>query len=89
MMVEGHDSMGILRPVTWWREQVLSGAISMGEASPSVRSWLRHDIYQGAREICLIENIEERRNALQGIPALIRPYVEAEIKRLWPLRHEL
>lgn len=77
--------MGMFRPVTWWREKVLSGAVPWEEASPAVRSWLRKDIYDGALEIAGIEYIEDRRAALGKLPVSIRPLVEAELKRIWAM----
>jgi hypothetical protein len=82
---ESHDDMGIRRPVTWWREQVLSGRIPMTDAPAAVQSWLRHDIFLGAEEILAIPYKPDRNAALARIPALVRPYVEAEVLRLWVL----
>jgi hypothetical protein len=78
-----------IKPVTWWREQVLSGRLAYDEAPAAIQSWLRHDIYLGAKEICLMENVDERRAFITKIPTLIRPYIEAEVKRFWPVRREL
>ncbi len=69
-----------------WRTEVLSGRIAYDQAPASIQSWLRHDIFLGAEAICRIENKAERTAALGKIPPLIRPYVEAEVKRLWPTR---
>lgn len=61
----------------------------MEEAPPSVASWSRFFIYQGAAEIVAMEDKWERLAALAKVPDLIRPYVEAEVRRIWPMRGEL
>lgn len=80
---------GVVRPVTWWLDKLLSGHLGMDEVPASVRSWSRFFIFQGAREIVLMENKEERVVALGKIPKKIRPFVEAEVKRIWHMRREL
>jgi hypothetical protein len=54
----------------------------MEQAPPAVQSWSRYFIYQGAEEVLSLPR-EDRAKALDKIPLTIRPYVEAEILRLW------
>lgn len=68
-----------------WLHEILSGQIDMKAAPESIQSWARFPIYQGAVEIVKMHGVDARREALAKIPAPIRPYVEAEIKRIWPL----
>lgn len=76
------------RPQDWLRE-VLAGRIAMEDAPASVQSWARFPIFQGAREIVLMETQDERKAELAKVPPLIRPWVEGEVVRLWPMRREL
>ena len=78
-----------IKPVTQWLQEALSGRIPLTDCPPAVQSWARLSIYEGALEVLKMEWVEDRRRALGKIPPLIRPYIEAEVKRLWPLRDEL
>jgi len=78
-----------VRPVQWWLHQYLSGALPREQIPAAVLSWSQFFIYQGAREIVLMEAREERLAALEKIPASIRPLVEAEVRELWEVRKEL
>lgn len=80
-----HDATGLLRPVTWWRQQVLSGAIPYKDAPASIQSWLRYDVHLGAVEILALPQ-HERKAALSHIPETVRPLVEAEVKRVWAMK---
>lgn len=75
----------VKRPSEALRE-VLTGKVAMADADPGIQSWAQFTIYQGAKEVLALPTKGERRNALGRIPATVRPYVEAEIKRLWALR---
>jgi len=63
--------------------RVLSGELDMKDAHPAIQSWARFSIYQGAKEVLGLSGTAARRKALAGVPALIRPYIENEVKRLW------
>lgn len=76
-------------PVQWWLHQFLTGAMGRDEIPAAVASWSQFFIYQGAREIVLMPTRDERMAALDKIPSKVRPYVEAEVKELWPLRRSL
>lgn len=73
---------GIKRP-SEWREDVLLGKVAMADAPESIQSWAQFTIYHAAKEIMAQPEKGLRRNMLSRIPALIRPYVEAEVVRLW------
>lgn len=78
-----------VKPVQAWLDEILSGRIAMEDAPDAVQSWARFAIYEGAVEIINIEFSGDRKAALSKIPERVRPYVEAEVKRLWPLREEI
>lgn len=46
-------------------------------------------IYQAAVDICNMNTRERRQKALTKFPDTIKPFVEREIKRLWPRRENL
>lgn len=72
-----------------WLHSVLSGQTDLSDAPASIQSWARFPIFQGACDIIRMDTQDERRAELQKIPSKIRPHVEAEIKRLWPMRRDL
>jgi len=78
-----------VRPVTWWLNQYLTGILPADKIPPAVLSWSRFFIFEGAREIVLMEDKYERIAALAKIPAPLRGIVEDEVKRLWPMRQDL
>lgn len=65
--------------------RVLDGSLSLSNAPKSIQSQVRLPIYDAAVEILKMPK-EKRRVALSRIPALIRPYVEDEVRRLWSMR---
>jgi len=73
----------MVKPCTWWRQQILSGALPWEAGSDAVRSWLRYDIHLEAMRIAAQPHIEERRAMLEKLPASIRPLVEVELRRVW------
>lgn len=85
----GRDAEGIVRPVSWWLTELLEGRKGMDEVPASVRSWSSFFVFRAAREIVLMSSREERVARLDQAPLRMRPYVEDEIRRLWPLRREL
>ena len=62
---------------------VLSGRVAISDAQAGIRSWAGYFIYQAAAIIVAESEKGERRNMLARIPAPVRPYVAAEVKRLW------
>ena len=81
--------MGIIRPAQWWLREVLEGRVDMSSAPLPVQSWARLPIFQGAREIVLMETKEERAAELLKVPQRVRQFVEVEVRRLWGMRQEL
>ena len=79
----------IIRPVHWWLTEVLSGRIGLEDAPASIQSWARFPIFEGAKEIICLPDATQRKAALAKIPPAVRPYIEAEIVRLWPMRAAL
>jgi len=86
---DGKCDMGIVRPAHWWLKQVLGGHIHMDDAPLSVQSWARLPIFEGAKEIVLMDTKQERAAELLKVPPRVRGYVEREVVRLWPLRASL
>lgn len=54
----------------------------MENAPEAIQSWARFFIYQGAEKILALDR-PKRQAALDAVPETLRPYVEAEIKRVW------
>lgn len=78
-----------IRPVTWWLDNLLSGRFGMDEVPESVQSWSRFFFWQAAREMVCMTTPDERRTALERVPDRARPYIQAEVTRLWPMRHQI
>lgn len=70
-----------------WPSEQLAAYLGGKDASPSpaIRSWAQFYVHEAAKQICGMDTKEKRRIALGKIPDTIRPDVEAEIKRIWPL----
>ncbi len=67
----------------------LTGYGAWEDLSPALQSWSRFFFYQGAVEIIRMETTQERREALEKLPANVRSHVEMEVRRIWPYRGEL
>lgn len=78
-----------VRSVSWWLAELLEGRRGMDEVPASVRSWSSFFVFRAAHEIVLMPSREERAARLDQAPSRMRPYVEDEIRRLWPLRGQL
>jgi len=79
-------------PGKWPSEQLndlLTGKIKWDEAQPAIRSWASFYIYDAAKQLVTMPDKEKRRMALGKIPSAIRPFVEKEVKRIWPMRASL
>ena len=57
--------------------------MALENAPPSVQSWARLEIHDGAVAVMNAGGLEARRAMLQRIPAKIRPHVEARVMELW------
>lgn len=70
-----------------WPSQQLAAYLGGEDSdpSPAIRSWAQFYVHEAAKQICGMGTVEKRRTALGKIPDAIRPDVEAEIKRIWPL----
>lgn len=67
---------------------LLEGRVEPKDADPRILNWAEFHIHKGAQEILSLPTREERRMALEKVPATVRPYVEREVKRLWELRRK-
>ena len=79
-------------PGKWPSEQLsdlLTGKVAWDEAQPAIRSWASFHIYDAAKQIVLMPEKTRRLVALERIPESIRPHVEQEVKRIWPMRDSL
>lgn len=63
------------------------GRVSWDDTPEAIRSWARKPIYEAACQILAAPDKGTRRNMLGRVPAAVRPYVEAEVKRLWADRN--
>ena len=70
-----------------WPSEQLAAYLGGKDTSPSpaIRSWAQFYVHEAAKQICGMDTKEKRRIVLGKIPDAIRPDVEAEIKRIWPL----
>lgn len=76
----------------WPSEQLndlLTGKVKWDEAQPAIRSWASFYIYDAAKQLVLMPDKEKRRMALDKISSAIRPHVEKEVQRIWPMRASL
>lgn len=64
-------------------KRVLSGEVRMEDEEPGIQSACSLEIFKGAKTILAMRTKEDRRRAIGRLPALIRPYVEREVTRLW------
>jgi hypothetical protein len=66
----------------------MSGRAPYELAQPAIQSACRIQIYQGACEILKLDQ-PLRKAALEQLPALIRPYIQEEVVRLWRIRNDV
>ena len=67
-------------------ERILRGKVRMEDEEEGIQSACRKYIFDGAVSILAIEGKEARRKALNRVPALIRPYIEMEARRIHEFR---
>ena len=68
--------------------QIMSGRSPYEIAQPAIQSACRIQIYQGACEILKLDQ-PLRKAALEKLPALIRPYIQEEVVRIWRIRNDV
>jgi hypothetical protein len=66
--------------------RVLRGEVPLEQEEAGIQSACSFHIYEGACEVLSLPSIEARRRALARIPALIRPHVEQEVRRIFNKR---
>lgn len=69
--------------------EVLEGKLNHDDAPPAVQSILRLEYFNAAVEVCLKKSKEDRKKYLSRVPETCRSEVEAEVKRLWPIRDRI
>ena len=67
-------------------ERILRGKVRMEDEDEGIQSACRKYIFDGAVSILAIKGLEARKKALSRVPALIRPYIEMEARRIHELR---
>lgn len=67
---------------------LLTGRVIPQNADPAILSWAEFHIWQAACEICAMGDIKQRRDAMDKAPDTLRPFLEREVKRLWPLTRD-
>jgi hypothetical protein len=67
-------------------ERILRGKVRMEDEEEGIQSACRKYIYDGAVSILAIEGREARKRALNRVPALIRPHIEMEARRIHEFR---
>ncbi len=65
---------------------VLMGKVRLEDEDQGIQSVCRKHIYDGAKSLLAIPDREKRRRALDRLPALIRPHIEAEALRQFRMR---
>lgn len=68
---------------------LLMGKVTFEQASPAIRSWAQFYFYEAAVEVIRAGDVDARRQKLGRIPENMRPHVERELKRIWPMRDDL
>lgn len=69
--------------------RVLKGEVLLDTESRAIQSACQLPIYEGAVAILKIKTKEGRNRALLKIPEAVRPYVKAEVLRIWEIRNEV
>lgn len=64
---------------------LLNGETAWEDADASIQSWAQFYVYKAAEGIAKQDTKEARQASLRGLPGFIRPRVEAELLRIWPL----
>ena len=62
---------------------VMAGKTPLEDEDPAIQSVCSKYIFDGATAILKLKTKDERRSALDMVPALIRPHLEHEIMRLF------
>ena len=65
---------------------VLQGKVRLEDEEPGIQSVCSKYIYDGAKAVLAIPDKEKRRRALDRVPALIRPHIEAEALRQFRMK---
>lgn len=70
-------------------QAVLSGAASFDDADPAIQSLLQKPIYDAAVVIVKESDRDKRRKMLTDTPESYRVKLEAEVRKIWPIRNKL
>ncbi len=68
---------------------VLTGKLNHDDAPEAVQSMCRLEYFNAAVDVCLKKSMEDRKKYLSRVPETCRSNVEAEVKRLWPIRERI
>jgi hypothetical protein len=61
----------------------MAGKRDLADQTGSIRSACSFAIYLAAKKIMAKETRNDRINALNELPDLVRPYVKREVEKLW------
>jgi hypothetical protein len=65
---------------------VLQGKVRLEDEDQGIQSACSKYIFDGAKALLAIPDKEKRRRALDKVPALIRPHIEAEAMRQFRMK---
>ena len=69
-------------------EDVMIGKVALQDQPEAIQSACRLEIYNRACRILNLETKIERRAEIGRTPDRLRPYIEAEVMRIWRMRDE-
>ncbi len=69
-------------------EDVMVGRVSLKDQPESIQSACQLQIYERACKILNLETKLERRAEIGRTPDKLRPYIEAEVMRVWRMRND-
>jgi hypothetical protein len=65
---------------------ILAGKVKLEEEEASIQSACAFEIYKISVEILALPDRQARHDELTKVPELLRPYVQAEVIRVWQYR---
>ena len=69
-------------------EDVMIGKVALADQPAAIQSACKHEIYERACRILDLETKLERRAEIGRTPEKLRPYIEAEVMRVWRMRND-
>ena len=69
-------------------EDVMIGRVDLKNQPEAIQSACRLEIYERACRILNLETKLERRSEIGRTPEKLRPYIEAEVMKVWRMRND-